>query len=472
MATKDNNRSVLIPLGNMRDVVSSRQGGVPVGVMLALVVVALPLVLTYSLATASEYVVIVFFLMLITAFVILKWPFVGLNILMLMLYIRPEENIEEIRGLRLFFSISLLTLFSLAVKHFVGSLPLRRNPTMLAVSVFCFFVLVSASTNGSLSVAFVEMANIAAFMFIILDQIDSKDKYVFVVRNLICCALFVSVFSIYLYYTGASMNQHGVYRSIGTGIFSDPNDLSSAIIPGLALSLSYVNKRDLASLCNLLVSGICLYAIVLTGSRGAVLGLVSVFVTFIFVNGRVKKGLIIPIIVSIALLFALAPKRMMDISSEDESANSRLLFWINGIRHFINQPVLGIGFNGFPDINDGFTAHNSFVLCFTEVGFLGYFFWMSCIYFAYKALLINRSHSGVYVNGMLMALNGFLTCCFFLSRTYNLVFMMILGISSSCMTAEDSSQSVLIVGKKDLIRIFFLSVFSIISIYLIARFLA
>lgn len=470
MATnKSDSKSMFVPLSNVRDASRVRAGTLPIGLILALVLVFFPLSLTYSLATTNEYVVVATFLMFVTALVILKWPFVGLNLLVLILYVRPEENIEEIRGFRLFFVVSLLTLFSLLIKHFIEGIPLRRNPTMYGVVLFSLFVVLSAATNGTFSIALVDMSNIIAFMFIILDQIDSEKRFKSTIRSLIYCTLFISVYSIYLFNSGAFLDQHGVFRSIATGIFSDPNDLASAIVPGFALSLSYVNKKNLFSMWNFIISGVCLYAIVLTSSRGAMLGLFSVFMTFIVINGNLKK-MIAPSVILMAVIFVLAPTRMMNIDSGEEAANSRLLFWINGIYYFIKNPLLGIGYSGFADINDGFTAHNSFVLCFTEIGFIGYLFWMSCVYFAYKSLLINKKYSRECSDGMLMALNGFLTCCFFLSRTYNLVLMMILGISSSYVASGGVGDVMGLFSKKDLYRILMLSVFSIIFIYLVARF--
>ena len=61
---------------------------------------------------------------------------------------------------------------------------------------------------------------------------------------------------------------------------------------------------------------------------------------------------------------------------QDESNAGRLDAWSAGLGMFRQQPFFGVGYNMFTDHNE-ITAHNSFVLCFAELGLFGYFIWLA-----------------------------------------------------------------------------------------------
>jgi O-antigen ligase len=69
----------------------------------------------------------------------------------------------------------------------------------------------------------------------------------------------------------------------------------------------------------------------------------------------------------------------------DGSTFGRLMAWGAGFSYTLRHPFFGAGFGRFMDIND-LAAHNSFVQCFSELGFFGYFFWLALIYVSLSAL--------------------------------------------------------------------------------------
>src|ERR1051325_4680714 len=124
----------------------------------------------------------------------------------------------------------------------------------------------------------------------------------------------------------------------------------------------------------------------------------------------------------------------------ESSSSNRLTYWGDGIQMFLHHPVFGAGYKNFSDVAGGHTAHNSFVLCFSELGLFGYLFWMTLFVLAFKQL--NRALStpdapgvdpelmrvaGAYRN----ALSVFLVTGWFLSRTYAISIYLLFGAAQA-----------------------------------------
>ena len=103
-----------------------------------------------------------------------------------------------------------------------------------------------------------------------------------------------------------------------------------------------------------------------------------------------------------------------------------------------DRPIFGVGFNAFGEYHRGLTAHNSYVLCFSEMGLVGYFVWMSLIVVSMIELTRIRSLPGNFGEiaelrkcaGVLrLAFSTFLVAAFFLSRTYILTLYLLVAMS-------------------------------------------
>src|SRR5581483_10041592 len=122
-------------------------------------------------------------------------------------------------------------------------------------------------------------------------------------------------------------------------------------------------------------------------------------------------------------------------TSEDESAAARVDSWSEGIQMLKEQPLIGIGYRDYTDHNT-LTAHNSYVLCFAELGILGYFFWIALLVTTFMQFAAFRNAEGGtqpeiarWVNMARLSLIGFLFGAFFLSRTYIPLLYLLLGLA-------------------------------------------
>ena len=225
-----------------------------------------------------------------------------------------------------------------------------------------------------------------------------------------------------------------LYRIRGAGILNDPNDFGQAMIVALPL-LAVLHQRG-RRWRSLFVVGIpaviLVYAIYLTQSRGAILGMGALILLAL----RQRLGNVLSIVMlaaggAVGLAMGLGGSR--GFSASEESASERIDAWGQGLSLLRQNPVFGIGYGRFSDFNV-LTAHNSFVLCFAELGMVGYFIWMGLLVLAVKGLIRARgavppeTEEHRCAGLLLAALVGFLVCAFFLSRTYVANYFLLLAL--------------------------------------------
>lgn len=240
-----------------------------------------------------------------------------------------------------------------------------------------------------------------------------------------------------------------LWRIRSLGFLSDPNDFGQAIVVALPMLLVFHRKR--AALRNLFVIGIpatiMLYAIFLTHSRGALLGLGSLF--FFSIKralGTVRTALLMAVMVIGAMALNFTGGR--GYSANEESAGGRIDAWSEGLLMLMHRPIFGVGYHQFTQ-HHNYTAHNSFVLCFAETGVVGYFLWLGMILLAFKQVTraIELAPPGTegqrWAAALRTSMLGFFTCAAFLSRAYEPGLFILLGLVVSawyCARAELASE--------------------------------
>jgi hypothetical protein len=169
----------------------------------------------------------------------------------------------------------------------------------------------------------------------------------------------------------------------------------------------------------------------------------------------------------------------------------RLELWRSGIDILKTRPLFGVGMGNFSDYSPTHhTAHNSFVLCFSELGLTGYFVWLAMLIATFAALrwlrqqqsisspgritLVAAAAASVHVsssaalttrivpedgtaeggtgpeavsqivrtaNVLWYALVAFLTAGFFLSRAYSMTLYILLGVAAALQVIVNAQRS-------------------------------
>src|SRR5690606_13952047 len=129
-----------------------------------------------------------------------------------------------------------------------------------------------------------------------------------------------------------------------------------------------------------LPAAILLYALWLTRSRGGMLGL-SVVLAYSMLQrtGPVRAGIAVAAFAMAVIATGATGGR--GYSAGEASAGGRIDAWSEGLTMLGNHPVFGVGYGNFGEHHD-YTAHNSFVLAFSELGLVGYLFWLALLVLA------------------------------------------------------------------------------------------
>ena len=233
-----------------------------------------------------------------------------------------------------------------------------------------------------------------------------------------------------------AQDQSGWYlwRVRGMVFFNDPNDFAQALV--MMLPLLWGAWRQGARLRNLFVvvlpGALVGYTMVLTQSRGAVIGVAAMlFIGVRRMLGTVKTGFVLAAVLGLVVVSKMAGGRAF--SSQERSAEERIEAWIVGLRLLKEHPLFGAGYGRFTDFN-ALTAHNSYVLCFAELGLIGYFVWLGLVVLAFTGLnaalkhLPPTSREHHYAGLIRSSMVGFMACAWFLSRTYQPVLYFMLGL--------------------------------------------
>jgi putative inorganic carbon (hco3(-)) transporter len=424
----------------------SSQPSVPLPLIL-IAGLLLPLALAYGLATENELKVIAIVIGCLGVALIVWQPFFGLLLLVGLIYVRVEELIPALAGMRLTLIISGATLVAAAVQCMLRKTRLVRNPIVEMLFAFAAVATISGASQGYPVSTADEMGKLVLMSLLVLNLVRTPDRYRTLVTALILFTTYLAIFSIVRYFTGGAMLTAGIERSQGTGIFSDPNDLAAGVVFGLALTLARMpNSRWPARIMYSVMALVMIAAIFFTHSRGGLVATAVVIVVFCISISRNRAAATLAAVIALAGLLAVAPSRMREFDASEESANSRFELWLDGLEELKGSPLFGMGFRQFSEQSpDNLTAHNSFVLAFSELGLVGYFFFIGCLYYALRR---PKEHGRVDLEpaierdyfGARLALAGFLVAAFFISRTYVQVtwLFVFLAVASQIVTGAGS----------------------------------
>jgi O-antigen ligase len=196
---------------------------------------------------------------------------------------------------------------------------------------------------------------------------------------------YVAIGSLVANYLSGSQATYARYAAQGY----NPNTIALVLALGvpaafyLAASGGNSKKAQVLRLVNYAYVPAAIFAIALTGTRFALLATLPAFIFGIGSLGRLKplsRVLILVVVVGAFIaLPSLIPQSSLqrlastyaELSGGDLSG--RVEIWRDGLAVLADHPLLGVGSAAFPSaIASGRSAHNTFLLVFTELGIIGF----------------------------------------------------------------------------------------------------
>ena len=364
-----------------------------------------------------------------------------------LVYARLQEYIPFVRGepvMQVFLIVSFIVWVALPNKRF-------EAPQYKLLPLFLLTMSASIFVNGWAGGALVpitEYGPSVILFFLLSTSVETVAQHARAIRVLAGLSTFLAVHGIEQYWTGIGWS--GAELSQGTritylGIFNDPNDLALAFVLALPMLVYALSEtKFIAIKAFWLASTLAVaYGIFLTNSRGGMLGLIALFLIYVWRRlGIVKATLAAEL--GIAGLTML-PTRLNELDAKEESAAERIESWYQGMQMLLQHPIFGVGKGNYSD-HHYLTAHNSFVLVFAELGMVGYFLWLSflglSLYMVYRIARVPteptppapKDDKNGWVRYQkisrtyLLSMIGFIICAFFLSRSYVILLIILCAL--------------------------------------------
>jgi O-antigen ligase len=362
------------------------------------------------------------------------------------LYIRPAEIVPSLETIPL---VDMLTVVSFLIM--VATIVLtQRRPRLSSMDAYVLLfwgaIVVSNLAWGWLGGAYRGLTDFAPVVFfygLVRVAVDTPQRVRRFVHVFVALNVLLAINGIVQYHTGVGIGNVttvGLEQRIrGTGIFHDPNDLGMTLVMSVPLVLWAVFDRARPfwhrALAIVLAAPI-LTAIVYTSSRGAFLGLCGVAIVFALRQFRVLPALTFGVVV-VGALIVMGPARAQAMDSQENSAQSRIEAWGQGLMMLKSKPVFGVGYSRFTEFHHK-VAHNSFVQTAAELGLVGAVVFVAMFDTLFRILHRGRQATALspvlspaWMNGMVASATGMVVCAFFLSRQYVAVPFILLALAGS-----------------------------------------
>ena len=275
-----------------------------------------------------------------------------------------------------------------------------------------------ASTGG-----FLTYAQLLVMTFIIWDIFDSKSAIETALQAYVFGAYIASLSIVleFLSAPGAKYPEHERLRGLGTEV--DGISLIVAIaVPAawyLAAGPTHLQRSPGRQLLNFAYVPVGLFAIALTGTRGATLALVPAAI-FVFWSLRRATSLqrlaaLGTLIAAVLVIVVYAPRGPLalietaatatELGSEGSALGGRWGIWVESSHAFLKRPVLGAGFDAHrAAVSGGLDevrtfkgaekeAHNTYISVLVETGIVGFLIFGSMIVIVVRRI---RELSGWY----------------------------------------------------------------------------
>jgi len=400
--------------------------------------------------------------------------FVAMLAYLLLVLIRPQDYPALVES----FALPLQPIALLVAAGFWMLSPRKHfdAPQYPVLLLFFLVLMVSHVFNGYFGGAVVQLNKFAPVLLafvVFANGLDSRERILKTMAMFSLCAAILSIHGIEQVQLGTGWT--GIGLSQGTriqyvGIFNDPNDLGMLFVACVPMAAYLGSRGGLMGLRRLfwwIVTGVLVYGIYLTDSRGSLLGLLVVLGLYVWqTRGVFVAGMLGTM--AVGVLLAL-PSRFNEIDVEEASAQGRVDSWYEGVQMFIGHPIFGVGPDMYSDYHH-LTAHNSFVLVMAETGIVGYTLWLAFILYAFRMmwaasrgmgqpvardedaleaeleaaeaagedvdalLAAEEARDASLAEGrgiamaLLLSLAGFFTCAFFLSRSYVVILYLLAAV--------------------------------------------
>ena len=304
-------------------------------------------------------------------------------------------------GLRYSYTLAIATAVGIAL-HWRS---LRFGKTFLVrhewlILLFLGVVWLSTLTSEETSASYtlvdhpsVKMTKVVIFLLMMSHVVTTLKRLDALLWVLVAGAL---ILGLQAFTTPLSQFARGRLEAVGGADFSEANFLAAFLASMLPLIGAQFFRTGWAGKLLCLASGVfATNAIILTRSRGALVGIAGGAVVAVLLAPKKHRGKILLLLVAALAggIYLTDPgflRRASTITTEEEamdsSARSRIETWEASVDLLRDHPLLGVGAgNFFQAIGrynpkyEGRDAHNTYVRCYSELGIVGFALFLALV---------------------------------------------------------------------------------------------
>ncbi len=320
-------------------------------------------------------------------------------ILIILIFVRPQDFVPGIVGLPLVNIIMILLLVSWLYKKAMSRdqkstfLPAHYMMVLLW-GVIVISTLAVHWITGTIA-TFFDWAKVVLMFFMVGEVLRSVSRIRIFIWCLVLSVGFTAFAGVMQYYghdiTGAGLFiENGIPRIRGVSIF-DTNQLAYAVAFSLPLLLGILisSRNALARIFLFILSGLYLYCIYLTQSRGGMLCAALILpLSFMFIARKKLIKIIAVIFCAVVFVFAYTHSSRLSTTGDyksDESAMGRVEVWADALAGIRQHPIFGFGKDQFTE-HYARAPHNSYLQVVAELGLVGLYLWIALFYVSLKDL--------------------------------------------------------------------------------------
>ena len=357
---------------------------------------------------------------IMAATLILRYPFFGFVTYMIIYFLRIGERLPFLAPLRVELVFGILLIIILIISDIINKRAKISFPTdrltyslILMVAVMSLSFVFSEWHTASYE-AILEFIKTLVLFYCIVVLLTDRKRFLTTFWLLALFTAFVGIEATINYHLGNYSVSQGIMRAGGATSYGEhPNSLAMYMASAIPLFIYLMAEtRSLwLRFISVVIIGLCVYTMILTGSRSGLLMLIAEVLIYIwFFRQRIVAFIIFIALAS--LIWVVMPQQYQDRYSSildeevDASSQGRLNAWKAGVEMFLDRPFLGVGPGVFAPAYFNrkgvyLSSHSMYVEAIATMGLLGtmawIFFFIRLIQRA-RSLLKNDDYGGGIIN--------------------------------------------------------------------------
>ncbi len=411
----------------------------------------------------NPLIVIAAIIVLLNAFLILKYPMYGLVAYLAIFLLRPAELFPSLAALRLELLVGGFALLATIInqKFTIGRVIWPMDKITLCMLGLMIVIALSIFTSYEVSQtieATMDFLKLIIFYYLIVCNLVTRKRFVTFMSIFVLLISYIAFDAFKNYLGGAFVHTMDVDRLSGsTSAGGDPNTLAStmaATVP-LIVAMFFYYRQFFAKWATALLTIIMIAFITLTASRG---GLVS-FLGTVFAAISYSKQKYLYTLATVGFLFIgwfMLPEqykaryeRFGEVATDiNKGSSGRWEIWQAGIQMMIHRPVLGVGAGAFAwAYNSGefgspqwMDPHNLYIQVIASTGALGTAMWITFLYYYIRTLrrIIRETKGneetgwiGTFANGIFISMIALFVSGMFGHTFFRYTWYMMAGLTTA-----------------------------------------